>query len=300
MGADEFDRQRRQLLGWSGGAMLAAGSWAGAASPMVHGLPLATATAAAVNAVPSGGTPAGASALSSLDTFTKIRADLDGCTVIYWYRGYIYAYVVDGESAAPVPLMGVEGLTFTRHERTAQGWRQRMHEVGYYTDFHSHEPLAELRNPVTGRSVRAVHYRSQQVLDFDPRGIVLKPRGDGSESFGFLSPPIAQADWTWVHEHIGGRGPPAGSGKVRTMGSVLAMYCSPNADLFDRSLTSARCTTHFEIVGSFHPWLEMGALPGHSVWVAHGVKLADPTGVSPWLLERIARDHPDYLVKPQV
>jgi hypothetical protein len=275
MSVVEFDRQRRQLLGWSGGALLTAGSWANGASTT-------------------------ASTLSALDTFTKIRADLNGRTVAYWYRGYIYAYGVDGESSMPVPLMGVEGLTFTRHERTAQGWRQRMHEVGYYTDFKSNEALLEFRNPVTGRSVRAEHYRSQQLLDFDARGMVLKPLGDGSESFGFLSPPIAQGDWTWVHEHVGGRGPPVGPGKARLMGSVLAMYCSPTADLLNRSLAAARCTTHFEIVGSFQPWLEMGTLPGHVVWVTHGVKLDDSRGVSASLRERIARDYPDYLVKPQV
>jgi hypothetical protein len=289
--ADRFDARRREVLGWSGGAMLA-GSWpASGAAP---------AGASVAPAMRSRATQASVPMPSMLDAFTKIRADLGGRTVVYWYRGYLYAYVVDRESSTPVPLMGVEGLTFTRHERTAQGWRQRIHEVGYYTDFHSHEPLEELRNPVTGREVRAVHYRSQQVLEFGPSGILFRPRGDGSESFGFLSPPITQGEWTWVHEHIGGRAPPAAAGAVRTMGSVLAMYSSPTVELLDPALACARCTTHFEIVGSFHPWLGMGALPGHSVWAVHGVKLDSPEGVSPWLLQRIARDHPDYLVKPQV
>lgn len=50
-----------------------------------------------------------------------------------------------------------------------------------------------------------------------------------------------------------------------------------------------------EILG----WLSPGrseslAMPGHST------KLASLDEVTPWLAERIARDHPDYLLKPQV
>jgi hypothetical protein len=238
---------------------------------------------------------------SKADLFTKMRADLRGGTVTYLTRGLIYAYLNDGSAPLPVPLMGAEGLTFTRHVKIDGGWRQLMHEVVYYTDFDTHAVLEEMKNPVTGGLVRAKHYRDRQTLDFVDGTIRFPSPPAGIETRSRFSGPILQGASVFMHEHIMTREPPpAPGGALRRIDSVLGVYVSPIEDLLDASRSSAGCTCQFGIVGRFPAWLKMDDVPGRVVWAGHSTKLSSLDEVTPWLRYRIARDHPDYLRNPQV
>lgn len=235
------------------------------------------------------------------DLFTKMRADLREATVAYLTRGLIYAYLSDSSAPLPVPLMGAEGLTFTKHVRIDGGWRQLMHEVNYYTDFETHAVWEAAKNPVTGRIVKARHYRDRQTIDFVGGNIRFPSLPAGVESRTHFSAPIVQGGSVFMHEHIMTREPPPPpGGPLRRIDSVLGVYASPLEDLLDTSRSSARCTCQFGIVGRFPAWLQMDDVPGRVVWAGHSTKLASLDEVTPWLAERIARDHPDYLSKPQV
>lgn len=235
------------------------------------------------------------------DLFTKMRADIRNGTVTYLTRGLVYAYLSDSSAPLPVPLMGAEGLTFTKHVRIDGGWRQFMHEVVYYTDFDTHAVWEEARNPVTGRVVKARHYRERQTIDFVGSSIRFPALPAGVEARTHFSDPIVQGGTVLMHEHIMTREPPPPpGGPLRRIDSVLAVYASPLEDLLDTSRSSARCTCQFGIVGRFPAWLQMDDVPGRVVWAGHSTKLGSLDEVTPWLAERIARDHPDYLLKPQV
>jgi hypothetical protein len=283
---------RRDFLALGGASMLAA-----------LGLPFSPAASATSNSPGSydGRLAALRAVGTSADLFTKMRADLGGGTVAYLTRGLIYAYLSEASAPLPVPLMGAEGLTFTRHERIADGWRQLMHEVVYYTDFETHAVLGGLKNPVTGRLVQARHYRERQTLDFVADEIRLPDRPAGFETRTRFAGPFLQGGSVFMHEHIMSREPPPPTGgPLRRIDSVLAVYASPLEELLDPSRRSARCTCQFGIVGRFPAWLKMDDVPGRVVWAGHSTKLAGLDEVTPWLADRITRDHPDYLRQPQV
>lgn len=287
---DEWNAARRDLLALAGTSALGAlalplRALAAPAQPATYDRRLA-----ALNAIGP-----------SADLFTKMRADLRGGTVPYLTRGLIYAYLNDPSAPLPVPLMGAEGLTFTRHVRMEGGWRQLTHEVVYYTDFATHAVLEEMKNPVTGKPARAKHYRERQTLEFVDGSIRFPAPPAGFETRSQFAGPILQGGYVFMHEHIMSREPPpAPGGPLGRIDSVLAVYASPVEDLLDASRSAARCTCQFGIVGRFPAWLKMDDIPGRVVWAGHSTKLTSLDEVTPWLRDRIGRDHPDYLRAPQV
>lgn len=232
--------------------------------------------------------------LSALDAFKRIRCAPEGERAYWWYSGHLLGRV---EGQPGMPLLRVVGLSYSRTERGPDGsWRYRLTEAGYYGNHETGEIRDEWVNPLNGKTVQAVHYRSPQTLLFRPdMSIVpdMKTLPPGLDFTGRITRPDIKHGRIWMAEELFVKLPQRGDGPVRTANS-LANFEASLADMISPALDFVPATMEYTTINSFRPWMEMGDTPGTISMRLNGMKMQNLEGAPADLVARIAAEHEGF------
>ncbi len=269
---------------------------------------------AATSAAASAGVPAGAPApgfvpTKPMDIYAKIRCSLRDELVPFWYRGQAMVALQDD---VPRPILGVEGFSYTRFTRQADGsWMTRLIEVGYFTDLMSGAIVDEATNSVNGKRIKPRHFSSPvQSFGVNADGSVSSERKvtPPSEFVGRVWAPYRQGTEVWVDEDMLAKLtsdalPPsmreAGPPRMLSLGAMTS-YRSHSADVQNPRLASAPCTFHLQELSSLPSWFELGDVVGKQLWRLSGRKLGTADEMPAALRARIDKDHPEFVKKPGI
>lgn len=235
----------------------------------------------------------------ALDALVKMRGDLGGAEVAWYWTGTIWAMVPGEENR---PLFAYDGFSMARFEKHEAGYRMLNREAGVYRGLATGEILERWRNPYLGREVRVLHRLNDHVnVDilregrFSIRSVPITVLGDDvwwRLDLFFLRPsPILRKDY------------PLNVQSDLYQGAELTMYHARRADLDDPGLTSAPAEVTFARISQWEPFMEMGNRPGQMVFHAAGRKLAGGVDelehLDPRLFRHLSGRHPEYLRAPE-
>lgn len=208
-------------------------------------------------------------------TRAKMIGSVAAETTYKFFRLHIYGYMNEGNL---IPFFTLNNVRAEQWTPLADGtFRAKGFETGVYCKFDTDEPLEAWVNPVTGatREVRPF-LGGPWLTDVYADGI-RAPGGDNRleslrmEVIGdtvFIpiasqraSPnPMKPSEW-----------PTQSTGKTSYWESQ-ATVSARLADVLNPKLTAAPVIEQFQNLGTFHPFLGMGARPGRTYGKAHGTK----------------------------
>lgn len=235
----------------------------------------------------------------ALDAFVRMRCAPQGGRAIWVYSGVLIGAVL-GEVAKP--LVRIEGASVTEARRLDDGrYRYELEETGYYCDLQSGAVLDEWTNPFTAKVVKPKHYRSAQSLLFAGARIdpILSQMPGGFEFTGQITRPVQIGESLWMGEDLyvtTGARPATATAPARPARTQASM-ASFRARAADLETTADRwvdCDLSYGTMNGFVDWLGMSDVPGLQNMRLVGRKFRDGADVPVWLVERIARDHPDF------
>lgn len=289
---------RRAVLGAGGVAML--------------GASLAVASSDRDRAAGSGpaNAPVSMSPETLLDSYVRLRARTDGRTAFGWLDALRYA-VIEGEIW---PLYRVLAMGLARFRKvSSQRYEAMMLEVAYYVDMESGEILDTLPMPRTGKTVKVPRYRTgpksvafgvaidesetvgagvprQQLESFAPVGDVRLQRS--------VSEPRVENGVYYVRHEEYGRVVPRDPAGARIFYREWTQWYGPAALALDPKVPSAPCEYSYAALTSWRPWMEMGAVPGHTAENGRGSKIASMEQLPANIRRLTERLHPDVLDNP--
>jgi hypothetical protein len=239
-----------------------------------------------------------------LDAYVRMRNRGDGQKSYTRYSGTFFAKI---EGDVALPILGIEGMSWGRCERQADGsYLYSMQEAGYFTDLVSGDVVHDFVNPLNGLSVVPAPYRSGQSSVFTPEEVtpIIKKRPAGLEYTGVISPATVIGDTVWCSEDLFVKlpNPREGytderdwSGPFR-ISTSLATHMTLLADLEDQDRAFVPSTMSYTTINSWRPWMKMGQTPGVISWRLKGRKYESPDQMdNDMLLRRVAADHPELL-----
>jgi hypothetical protein len=291
---------RRELLAGSMSALGLAAVGSSAATPP----PFATAHAIQVAGRLRG--PA------LLEAFVRMRGRTDGRPAYGWLRSQRSA-VIDGEVT---PLCGVVAGAVQRFERLSEDTCEAtILEVAHYTHPVTGELLESVTMPGTGRSVPVPKYRFGPIKarfavaldeweEFDP------PQG-GSGATQFvpkssvhllrsIEPAAAVGDHVTLRTNEYGRVYPDRSKAPTVYYREWMVWRARAADLARPGTISVPADNAYTALTSWRPWMQMGAIPGHTIDSGHGARASGWSDCPPEFLEMTRRLHPDVLDDPEL
>lgn len=276
----EFDTSgsgfsRRSILGGMGGAgLLAAGTTSARADSHTAALDFSKKE-------------------DQLTAIIKMRASMDNSIVMGGVTGLYYG-VVDNRIT---PLFGVLAGTMSRYKQLDE-WRYEgvTFEVAYFTDWNTGELLETFDNPFTGKTVEVPQTRmgpSKLIIGIDGREIPSdNPRMASMDiSHRFIPPRVEHDDVILVEElHAGTK--KDFPGQAFHFNEVTT-YRAKMADLVNPDVMIANENTHFNVVVTWRPWLNMGDHAGHMLGTAPGGRYATVDDFPPYYVELTNKYHPD-------
>lgn len=236
----------------------------------------------------------------ALDALVKMRGDLTGAEVAWYWSGGIWG-MVPGEGNRK--LFGYAGFSATRFEPFEEGYRMLNREAGVYRDPATGVTLASWVNPYLGREVEVLHRFNDHVnVEIRRQGrfsIAMIPAvvmGDdvfwNLDVFFFRPSPISRAEYPLNVQHD------------MYQGAEMTLYHARNADLQNPALKSAPARVTFTRISQWEPFMEMGNRPGQLVFHAAGKKLeagaADLDRIDSEMRSFIVGVDPKYLRSPEV
>jgi hypothetical protein len=256
---------------------------------MMAGLPLAAGLAAApalaAAAKPAKASPAISDAeamarLADPATRARVRARVAGSceaeTVNIFYRLNIYGFT--GENNL-VPFYTLNHLSVNEWTPlSGNRYQAKTFECGVYCAFDTDEVLTEWKNPLTGEMRKPFQFLGGPfTVTHGPDGMVamgaeLSPRPMRMEAYGGMLFMGAMADMARPNPISPEKYPKFSSGPIAYWDTVSTTGASV-AQAFDENVTSADAFHHFQNLGSWHPWMAMGARPGRTHGRAAGVKV---------------------------
>lgn len=245
--------------------------------------------------------------LGNVTAFMKMRASLETQDVWYWYSGVIDVCAVDQPMA---PLIAYDSLVLRRTVRKGPAeWHITDWEGTYYRDVKTGELVSEIRNPVTGETVKTLNYREGPVTfrytEQEPRIISASRDVLAKEGKAFHYPWRVVGDDIWMkkpgyirtpHFMLPKDWPRASSGEVlyvsqnSTLNSSFSRVCDPNVASVDAHYA-------YEAASSWMPWMLMGQRPGYAIWHAYGRKVFDLAQAPTEMVSTMQRVHPQLFDK---
>ncbi len=236
----------------------------------------------------------------------RIRARADGEPVLWWWQGDVFGKR-PGEIAKR--LLRITGIGFNRLRRLPDGlWESSMSEAGYYIDADTGVFLETWTNPYTGQAVKPPHNRLRLRYVIEDSGLV-RSSIPGVPFDGQVAAPMIVGDTVWSSERLAAQfpEPAAVSGSPKGLPNGLAgapmemtHFCASLADVNNPALSVVPATMSHTTMWSFYPWMGMPPDAGYVLSVIIGRKIAGPAEIPALLRERIERDHPGFLEKPDV
>ncbi|NOW45897.1 hypothetical protein FHW96_002055 [Novosphingobium sp. SG751A] len=236
------------------------------------------------------------------DTYARLDADVaPGKEKCGWIRGKIFG-VRDNEPVRP--LMNVEGFSFVRINRQADGsWRRLLREIVFYRDINTNEILKEWDNPYTGERVRVVPIANDP-FNFTISEFVPEPPSYGGLQTAKREPKPFLQDWQWGPEgtmilNTGidmmypnalqpDKWPRESSGFMNRV-SEQFIYVVKKEDVENPYLTHIPHTGSWSRVTPWLPWMLMGQAPGHMNYFTHFSTIPDGIAGLPKDLAAAAR-----------
>ena len=232
----------------------------------------------------------------------RIRARLDGEAVLWWWQGDVFGKR-PGEIAKR--LLRITGIGFNRVRRLPDGlWESKMSEAGYYQDAESGNLIETWINPYTGQSVQPPHNRLRLHYVIEDSGLI-HPSIPGVPFDGWVGAPMIVGDTVWSSERLAAQFavPAEASGSPKGLaGAPMEMthFCAALADVNNPDLSVVPATMSHTTMWSFYPWMGMPPDAGYVLSEIIGRKIAGPEAIPAPLRERIERDHPGFLAKPDL
>jgi hypothetical protein len=222
------------------------------------------------------------------DTYARLDANVEpGKEKCGWIRGKIFG-VRDNEPVRP--LMNVEGFSFVRINRQADGsWRRLLREIVFYRDINTNEILKEWTNPYTGERVRVVPIANDP-FNFTISEFVPEPPSYGGLQTVKREPKPFLQDWQWGPEgtmilNTGidmmypnalqpDKWPRESSGFMNRV-SEQFIYVVKKEDVENPHLTHIPHTGSWSRITPWLPWMLMGQAPGHMSYFTHFSTIPD-------------------------
>jgi hypothetical protein len=234
-----------------------------------------------------------------LNALVKMRGDLTGTEVPWYWTGTIWAMVPGEENRK---LFEYDGFSMARFEPIDGGFRMLNREVGLYRDPVKGKILQRWRNPFLDRDVTVLHRFNDHVnVELMVRGrfnvgmVPMTVIGDDiwwRLDMFFLRPsPISRKDYPLNVQHD------------LYQGAELTMYHASLADIQNPTLTGTPATVTFTRISQWEPFMEMGNRPGQMVFHAAGRKLDGAAEVleevDPRMFGYIKDHQPEFLRAPE-
>jgi hypothetical protein len=203
-----------------------------------------------------------------LRTFMRMRG-LGHRPVAIGYLEGIYHGVVDG---ALTPLFGVVSATFASYREVEGEFEIRSAEIAYFTHLETGEVLDNWRNPYTEEVVSVPVSEAPATasrIGADLRIVSRAALPPGVEVMQSVSPPQVVGSEVWFTETIAvlrearGKEPAFHFNDTTVLRARLS-----EIDKYPKA--PVRCSTSYQAVVSWRPWLKMGLHPGCMVGFGHG------------------------------
>ncbi len=229
----------------------------------------------------------------NLRALLKMLASTDpGEKVFHFAAGRVYACI---SARAPIPLFGTHSIGIARGAlRPDGGFRLREHVVGFRTRFETEIVIEEMRNPVTGETVK-LPLTDYGIYDTEYRAdgtyALVKPEPRRLSAFG--PKPWSEAGGIVA---LSDDAMQAESGPLQPKIDVISRFATAR-ELADPGVTSAASWFSFSAVDPFRPWLKM-PVPGLQLWHVHGRKVASPSQLPEYIRRVAAQRFPDLFDLP--
>ena len=251
----------------------------------------------------------------------RMRARIIGSTAeeTTWifYRLNIYGFA----GGSLIPFFTMNHLSVNQWKPiAADQFATRTFECGVYCRFDTDEPLEYWDNPITGERRKVWQFLGgpfNVTIGADgiaTRGAELAPKTLRMEALGGMVVVPTAASMLRPNLIDPAKWPKLYSGP-KVYWESQATYAATQDQAFDESLAAADSFCHFQNMGSWHPWLGMGAAEGRTYGNSHGAKLRSLDGIplaarrtleqytpqifdtASWTKPRM--DIPEYLANPQ-
>lgn len=245
-----------------------------------------------------------------LRALIKMRGSLDDGLVLGWLRAQRFAT----SNGRVEPLCGVVAGTLNRFRRVSDELFSVVTlEISHYTDFDTGELLAKLVMPFSNREVAVPAYR------FGPEAarfaVQLEEKSDYAPAAGTTEGEFAPAgsvlmsksiDRGYVrdgelflrHEEYGRVYPSAGD--LPTMFyKESTIWFAPVREVLDTRTVNVDARVAYSAMTSWRPWMQMGALPGHTISNGFGGKARSMADMPEDWLRFTRQVHPDVVADPE-
>ncbi len=227
----------------------------------------------------------------------KLLGDTAGGRVTWKTRGVIYA--IQPDKVTPLYAMMGSEQSWWRQTGNDQ-WIRYPATLSFFRDLHTGVWLENFDNPLNGKTVKlpASFIRHKE-------GEVLTPNGRWFPAMKLAFPqqyaeaPLSlhwdlAGDTVRIHE-------PSNFPPILPQPSLeVATLFSSASELFARRTTRARGEVAGWNVFSWHPYLDMGATPGHILWHFDAVKVASAAALDPDYLHRARQFTPLFDQSPEL
>lgn len=233
---------------------------------------------------------------TALEAFVKLRGSTADETVYQVYGGNIFQ-AIEGE--VPKPILGFWGLQKANWRSDGDGgYLSTDYDLGLYVDHESREIIDVWKNPLTGKNIEVMHYRSGPTESTHS----LKDE-DGSDYGSFRD------GWQITGDHVSNEFTswsdsknllqpdeyPLGSTGERFRISHSWTLMGRMSELSDPTLTKAPCSYVWTFVSPWTPWMEMAQRPGQVVWRWIGHKVMSRSDIPQDLIAGVEKVWPGYV-----
>lgn len=212
----------------------------------------------------------------------------DADDILHWYH---FTMVAVPLNATPKPVVRWEGIEFSRHQIIGENrYRMHGHNLSFPRDLNSGAFVAEVRNPVSGKTVAV----PPMALTQDP-GLVRSPFGVITLDKPSLPP---RPDYKVLRREndfvkVDGIRVPPDTWPVTFL--EMGTEAVPAALFDDPAQTWLPTEVSGAYVFPWPAWMQMGDAPGHMFAAWSGCKLRSVDELPNEFRQRAARDFPELL-----
>ena len=249
-----------------------------------------------------------------LRTLVRMRGSLDEQLAYVWLKGKRFAI----SNNQIKPMCGYSGLGITRYRPLDDGsYEFKLYELSYYTELETGQQLERLAMPFTENTVEVPLYRtgpgthilliensetlrwdSTKTGGSDDSAAQLAP--DASIYYDIqIQPAITAGNNVFIRSDSMTRMVPDDPDEKGLLYKEAITYRGNMRDIDESDTASVPSTMTFAIATSWRPWMQMGALPGHTTTDGFGGKSLSVDGLPSDILQLTEQHHPDVLENPE-
>lgn len=229
----------------------------------------------------------------NLDAFVKVMGDQSGKEVWIAAQGQIYAL---REGEMPIPIMGVEGVRWTKFTKTESGYLMSTRDWSFYKDLETDKALDFFDNPFTGERNQTRHIltgvndwpmtpeRGQEVPNFEGDAWLLnKP---------FLIP------WKFHGEDVSVPLELLVKYANGAAGGEWMNFMTTKSELNDPNISSTNTRLQWTGHSGWVRWMNMGDIKGRTLWSSMGRKLSSVDELRPEFIDLAEHYFPGSIKDP--